>query len=80
MELARELSGLDADAGRKLDEPDAGICERLMKPIEYGTRQSEPPGLDELGDLPARIALTARPVCSEESSNARADAESAESP
>ncbi len=38
MELARKLSGLDADAGRKLDEPDARIQERLLKPIEHGTR------------------------------------------
>src|SRR5260221_1390280 len=54
VELTWKLSGLDTDAGRKLDEPDAGIRERLLEPIEYGTWQSEPPALDELGDLPAR--------------------------
>jgi hypothetical protein len=54
MELARKLSGLDANAGRKVDETDAGIRERLLKPIGYGTRQGESPALDELGDLPAR--------------------------
>ena len=54
VELAWKLSGLDADTGRKLDEPDAGIRERLLNPIEYGARQSKPPALDEFGDLPAR--------------------------
>ena len=53
VKLAWELSGLDANAGRKLNEPDAGIRDRLLKPIEDGTRQSEPSALDELGDLPA---------------------------
>ena len=54
VELAWKLSGLDADAARKLDEPDSGISERLPKPVEYGTRQSKPPAFDELGDLLAR--------------------------
>ncbi len=39
VELAWKLSGLDANAGRKLDESDAWIRECLLKPIEYGTRQ-----------------------------------------
>ena len=30
VELAWKLSGLDANAGRKLDETDAGIRERLL--------------------------------------------------
>ncbi len=68
VKLAWKLRGLDANARQKLDETDAGIRERLLKPIEYGTRQSQ------------SSALTARPVCSEESRSARADAESAESP
>ena len=54
VELARKLRGLDADAGRKLDEPDAGIRECLLNPIEHRARQSKPPALDEFGDLPAR--------------------------
>ena len=54
MELARKLSGLDANVGRKFDEANAGIRERLLKPIEHGTRQRESSALDELGDLPAR--------------------------
>ena len=53
MELAWKLSGLDANARGKFDESDAGIRERLLKPIEYRTRQSEPSALDEFGDLPA---------------------------
>ena len=41
VKLAWKLSGLDADAGRKLDETDAGIRQRLLKPVEYGTRKSK---------------------------------------
>ena len=54
MKSARKLSGLDADARRKLDELNAGIRERLPEPIEHRTGQSEPPALNELGDLPTR--------------------------
>jgi hypothetical protein len=54
VELPWKLGGLNANTGRKLNETDAGIRERLPKPIRYRTRQSESPALDELGDLPAR--------------------------
>ena len=51
---AGKLCGLDADAGRKLDEADTGIRQRLLNPVEHRARQRKPSALDELGDLPAR--------------------------
>ncbi len=54
MEFAWKLSAFDANAGRKLNEADAGIQKRLLKPIGDGTGQSKPPALHELGDFPAR--------------------------
>ena len=54
MKVARKLCGLDTNAWRKLDETDAWIRKCLLKPVEDGTRLSEPSALHEFGDLPAR--------------------------
>ena len=54
MKSAWKLCGLHADTGRKLQEADAGIRERLLNPIENGARQRKPPARDEFGDFPAR--------------------------
>ena len=54
VKFAGKLSGLDADARRKIDQPNARIRERLLKPIEYRTRKTKSFVLDEFGDLPAR--------------------------
>lgn len=38
VEFPWKPGGLDTDAGLKLDEPDAGIQERLLKPVKHGAR------------------------------------------
>ena len=54
VKCAGKLRGLDADAGRKVEQADPGIRKCLLNPIEDRARQRKPLTLDQLGDLPAR--------------------------